>query len=69
MTMSSIGERVTDEKRLLMWRTSTYSQNDGACVEVAPVASDVATRDSKVMEGPAIAFGASQWTAFLSHLK
>ncbi|MFI1582073.1 DUF397 domain-containing protein [Embleya sp. NPDC020630] len=67
--MSSIGEPVIDQAWSLRWRKSTYSQDDGACVEAASAASVVAIRDSKILAGPAIGFSGSVWAAFLDHLK
>lgn len=51
-----------------VWRKSSYSANNGACVEVAFVAGGVATRDSKVPTGPALRFGSAQWGRFLEAL-
>ncbi len=52
------------------WRKSTYSNNGGACVEVATsLPGIVAVRDSKDPAGPAVAFGADSWQAFINTLK
>jgi hypothetical protein len=55
------------------WFKSSYSGNGGACVEVAVnliASSDVVpVRDSKDPNGPALAFSADNWTAFVSALK
>jgi len=52
------------------WRKSTYSNNGGACVEVADAAPDlVAVRDSKDPDGPKLAFTPVQWTAFTTTIK
>ncbi|MFE0376056.1 DUF397 domain-containing protein [Streptomyces inhibens] len=52
----------------LTWRKSSYSNQDGgACIEVSddfPVL--VPVRDSKDPHGPALLFGASAWSAFVS---
>jgi hypothetical protein len=49
------------------WRTSTYSSNNGNCVEVARnLPSVVAVRDSKNPDGPALVFTAAAWSAFVS---
>ncbi|MEU0939974.1 DUF397 domain-containing protein [Embleya sp. NPDC005971] len=47
------------------WRKSSYSQSDGSCLEVCPLAADVAARDSKLAESPVISFGRRQWTDFV----
>jgi uncharacterized protein DUF397 len=52
------------------WQTSTYSNNGGACIQVASSASGVvAVRDSKDPDGPALAFTPGQWMAFTSTVK
>lgn len=52
-----------------VWRKSSYSANNGACVEVAFLDGDVATRDSKDPLGPALRFRRQQWASFLHKLK
>jgi hypothetical protein len=52
------------------WRKSTYSGQNGACVEVArdlPFA--VAVRDSKDPGGPKLAFTSHGWRAFARRVK
>ena len=55
------------------WFKSSYSQNGGQCIEVA--ANLVATRgmvpvrDSKDPQGPALAFPAAAFAAFVSAVK
>lgn len=52
------------------WRKSTYSNNGGACVEVARGVPDVvAVRDSKDPDGPKLAFAPAEWKAFTSTVK
>ncbi|MEU5821907.1 DUF397 domain-containing protein [Streptomyces sp. NPDC047803] len=55
------------------WYTSSYSDNGGACVEVATnlVASTgtVPIRDSKVPGGPALPLRAGTFSAFVAGLK
>jgi hypothetical protein len=52
-----------------MWRKSSWSQGAQNCVEVAGVADVMAVRDSKAPTGPALVFGAAQWSAFLVDVK
>lgn len=50
----------------LHWRKSSYSGENGACVEIGNLPSGgVAIRDSKNPDGPALAFTPEEWTAFL----
>ncbi|MET9617142.1 DUF397 domain-containing protein [Kitasatospora indigofera] len=47
------------------WFKSTYSDNGGTCVEVAPnFPGIVPVRDSKDPQGPALVFPAASWAAF-----
>jgi hypothetical protein len=51
------------------WTKSSYSTGNGACVEVkSPVLSAMAVRDSKVPEGPMLAFPADSWNAFVAEV-
>jgi Domain of unknown function (DUF397) len=53
----------------VIWRKSTYSNNQGACVEVADLARGArAVRDSKNPTGPTLTFAPTQWTAFTAAL-
>jgi len=48
-----------------MWRTSSYSNNGGACVEVASnLPGIVAVRDSKDRNGPVLVLTSAQWREF-----
>ncbi|MGW5255456.1 DUF397 domain-containing protein [Streptomyces sp. NPDC004012] len=52
------------------WTKSSYSTGNGACVEVkSPIAAALAVRDSKVPEGPVLAFPADAWNAFVTSIK
>ncbi|MEU1017688.1 DUF397 domain-containing protein [Streptomyces sp. NPDC005900] len=52
-----------------MWVKSSYSTGNGACVEVkSPQATGIAVRDSKVTEGPVLAFPADSWNAFVTEV-
>ncbi|MFC6017954.1 DUF397 domain-containing protein [Plantactinospora solaniradicis] len=52
------------------WRKSSRSNSSGGdCVEVADNgAGIVGVRDSKDPNGPALAFGATSWRAFVARL-
>ncbi|MGH3834254.1 MAG: DUF397 domain-containing protein [Pseudonocardiaceae bacterium] len=52
----------------IVWRTSSYSTSEGACVEVAPAPGRVLVCDSKDPEGPALAVPTAAWRAFLTTL-
>ncbi|WP_413101301.1 DUF397 domain-containing protein [Streptomyces sp. Inha503] len=55
------------------WFKSSYSNNGGACIEVAAnlVASRgvVPVRDSKDPHGPALTFELTAWSSFLSAVR
>jgi hypothetical protein len=52
------------------WRKSSHSGGDeGSCVEVAVGYADVPVRDSKDPHGPALAFPADAWAAFVAEVK
>ncbi|MFD3975587.1 DUF397 domain-containing protein [Streptomyces cyaneofuscatus] len=53
------------------WRKSSYSNSDGGnCVEVSDDFDGlVPVRDSKRPEGPAVIFGSSAWSAFVSDVR
>ncbi|MEU9594165.1 DUF397 domain-containing protein [Streptomyces sp. NPDC048219] len=52
------------------WTKSSYSGGNGACVEVkSPIVAALAVRDSKVPEGPVLAFPADAWNAFVTSVK
>jgi hypothetical protein len=52
------------------WRKSSYSSQDGACVEVATnLPGTIAVRDSKDPGGPGLLIPASEWHAFVRGLK
>lgn len=52
----------------IVWRTSSYSGEQGNCVEVAPAAGTVLIRDTKDREGPALAVSPTAWRAFVARL-
>lgn len=51
--------------RELVWRKSSYTGDDGNCVEVAWPHQEVAVRDSKQPAGGTLAFPVVAWHAFL----
>jgi Domain of unknown function (DUF397) len=51
------------------WRTATYSNGSGQCVEAASNARTVAVRDSINRDGGTLAFAADVWAAFTASLK
>ncbi|MFJ6724332.1 DUF397 domain-containing protein [Streptomyces sp. NPDC091281] len=55
------------------WRTSSYSDNGGACVEVAlnllGTRGTVPVRDSKNAAGPEVVLTGDAFSSFLSALK
>ncbi|MGH3831045.1 MAG: DUF397 domain-containing protein [Pseudonocardiaceae bacterium] len=59
----------TPEFSALPWRTSSRSNGDQACVEVAVVTGRVGVRDSKDRSGPALVFGPSAWRAFVGDVR
>ncbi|MGW1059633.1 DUF397 domain-containing protein [Micromonospora rubida] len=56
-----------------VWRTSSRSNDQGLCVEVADNLADtvgvVAVRDSKNPAGPALAVSPPGWTAFVDAIR
>jgi len=49
------------------WRTSSYTNNGGACVEVADNHPDlVAIRDSRDRNGPILLLTPIQWREFIT---
>ncbi|MBC3991084.1 DUF397 domain-containing protein [Streptomyces sp. AC563] len=54
------------------WTKSSYSNNGGACVEVAAnlaAHGTIPVRDSKDPHGPTLAFDTTAWTAFVAGIK
>ncbi|MET8630947.1 DUF397 domain-containing protein [Kitasatospora sp. NPDC004669] len=52
------------------WRKSTYSAQEGQCVEVADgFSGQMPVRDSKDPEGPALIFPAEAWHSFVSAVR
>ncbi|MBB5934593.1 DUF397 domain-containing protein [Streptomyces zagrosensis] len=57
--------------RVTTWRKSSYSgASNGDCIEMGVgVPSAVPVRDSKDPHGPALAFDAAAWSAFVAGIK
>lgn len=53
----------------MKWRKSSYSSDDGNCVEVANLHGQRAVRDSKNPTAAVLTFTAAQWTAFTAGMK
>ncbi|WP_433547605.1 DUF397 domain-containing protein [Streptomyces sp. CA-294286] len=54
----------------LSWRRSSYSGNQGNCVEISGgLPTAVPVRDSKRPTGPALLFTPHAWAAFVADLK
>jgi hypothetical protein len=49
-----------------LWRKSSYSGDNGNCVEVGWPSTKVAVRDSKCPTGPTLSFPTWTWRAFLA---
>ncbi|MGH3934146.1 MAG: DUF397 domain-containing protein [Pseudonocardiaceae bacterium] len=59
-----------DDLAPALWRKSTFSNNTGACVEVADLDhGGRAVRDSKNPTGPALVFTATEWVAFTAGVR
>ncbi|MFF2546969.1 DUF397 domain-containing protein [Kitasatospora sp. NPDC058063] len=52
------------------WFKSSYSNNGGTCVEVAPDFPGLTpVRDSKDPQGPALVFPAESWKSFVAAVR
>ena len=51
-----------------VWRKSARSTADG-CVEVGVASGQIAVRDAKAAQGPALVFSAVEWPAFISGVR
>lgn len=57
------------EGKIMMWRKSSYSLNQGNCVETASAAGSVLVRDTANRDGGTLAIGAAAWSAFTASLR
>lgn len=55
--------------RALVWRKSSYSANNGDCVEIALTDEAVGARDSKNPGGPELWFAGAPWGRFVAAVK
>jgi hypothetical protein len=53
----------------IAWRKSSYSGEQGDCVEVADLTDTTAVRDSKAPHGPALTFPEAAWATFIADVK
>jgi hypothetical protein len=53
----------------LMWKKSSASGANGACVEVAQEQRVVFVRDSKHPQGPVLAFPMTEWNVVISGIR
>jgi hypothetical protein len=53
----------------MKWIKSSYSAQEGDCVEIATLPNGVAVRDSKNPNGPVLRFTADEWRAFLARVR
>jgi hypothetical protein len=51
------------------WRKSSYSGDQGNCVEVAEATSRVLVRDTKDTAGPVLRFSPAAWRGFADQVK
>jgi hypothetical protein len=57
------------EDPVLSWWKSSYSGNNGACLEVAlPDENSIAVRDSKDLAVPSLSFPSQAWSAFVAEV-
>jgi hypothetical protein len=59
----------TPDYAQLPWYKSSRSAGNGACVEVAPLPSAMAVRDSKDPDGPVLCFSAGSWRLFIADVR
>lgn len=60
---------MTSDNKYRVWRKSSYSSGQGACVEVAVTRAAIGIRDSKDPDGATLRVSLAEWRAFLRELK
>jgi hypothetical protein len=51
------------------WRKSSYSADQGNCVEIATKPTYVLVRDSNEHNGPVLEMSSAQWEMFLARIR
>lgn len=68
--MSEIADRYAAELADAVWRKSSYTMGESACVEVVDGLPGVLpVRDSKRPDGPVIVVDAGAWSTFVDGVK
>jgi hypothetical protein len=60
---------MSDDLAPALWRKSTFSNNTGACVEVADLPGGRAVRDSKNPTGAVLRFTTAAWSVFTTAIR
>jgi hypothetical protein len=60
---------MTHDPTPALWRKSTRSSSQAACIEVANLGGQLAVRDSKNPTGHALMFTTAAWTAFTTGIR
>lgn len=64
-----MGSGAADSGEALRWRTSSYSQPRGNCVEWAPGTGSAFVRDSKDRAGGTLVFSERSWSTFVHAMR
>lgn len=60
---------MSDDLAPALWRKSTFSNNTGACVEVAELPGGTAVRDGKHPSGAVLTFTTATWSTFTTAIQ
>jgi hypothetical protein len=60
---------ITVSNLSVAWKKSSRSYGNGACVEVRLHSGQIQVRDSKNIDGPALAFHSANWQQFIRMIK